>query len=423
MRFRTFRRPALAVTLGLFAIAGLAWLARPRPITVETAEVDRGEVTRLVREEGKTRIRERFTIASPLAGRLARITLDEGDPVRAGETILASIAPRDASLLDPRAREEAEARVRAAGAEHGRAKAMLVHANALLESVEDELLRARKASDDGALSIQELERDEAAAIVARAARDAAAFAVETAGFQLELARAAFVREDGGDAAGWTLQIRSPADGVLLRTFHESETPVEPGTPLVEIGDASDLEIVVDCLSADAVAIRPGHPAAIVAWGGTRPLAARVRRVEPSAFTEISALGVEEQRVNVVLDLLDPPPDRPGLGDSFRVEAEITVERVAAAVRLPIAALVPAVDGAHWSGDWGTFTADGGRARWRRVKVGLRGESHAEIVRGLDPGETVIVYPPEGIADGVRVAPREATSSATARSSGTWSKRP
>jgi HlyD family secretion protein len=416
MSLRRWRRGAAAIALAAGLVSGLAWLAWPRPIPVETAPVERGEVTRLVREEGRTRIRERFTIASPLAGRLARITLDEGDRVRAGETILASIAPRDPSLLDPRAREEAEARVRAAEAEHGRAKAMLVHANALLESVEDELQRARRASDEGALSIQELERDESAAIVARAARDAAAFAVETARFGLELAQAALVRGDG-DLAGWTLEVRSPADGVLLRKFHESETPVEPGTPLVEIGDTGDLELVVDCLSEDAVAIRPGDAASIVAWGGKRPLAARVRTVEPSAFTEISSLGVEEQRVNVVLDLLDPPDVRPGLGDAFRIEAEITVDRVANAVRAPSAALVP--DGRAW----GVFTVDRGRARWRPVEVGMRGEGLAEIARGLAPGETVVVYPPEGIADGVRVAPREATSSATARPSGTWSNRP
>lgn len=408
-------RTAFLAIAAVAAAAGLAWLAMPRPLAVETAPVERGEVAVVVREEGKTRIRDRFVVASPLAGRLARIALDEGDRVKAGTTIVASITPREPGLLDPRARGEAEARVRAAEAEYGRAKAMLVHANALVESAEDEFLRARQAAEEGGLSVQELERAESSAIVARAARDAAAFAVETARFGLELAQAALVRGDG-DATGWTLDIASPADGVLLRKFHESETPIEPGAPLVEIGDASDLEIVVDCLSGDAVAIRVGDPAAIVDWGGARPLAARVRLVEPAAFTEVSALGVEEQRVNVVLDLADPPEARSGLGDAFRVEAAITVDRVADALRVPVSALVPAPDGRGW----GAFAVRGLRVAWTPVEIGLRGQDHAEILTGLAPGDRVVVYPPEGVADGVRVTPRvrEATSRATARSSGT-----
>ena len=409
------RRVALIVGATLSAAAGLAWLAMPRPIAVETAAVDRGEVAVIVREEGKTRIRDRFVVASPLAGRLARIALDEGEPVRAGETIVASITPREPSLLDPRAREEAEARVRAAEAELGRARAMLVHANALVESAEDEFLRAGKAAEEGGVSIQELERADSAAIVARAARDAASFAVETARFGLDLARAALLRGAGGDT-GWTLEVASPADGVLLRKFHESETPIEPGSPLVEIGDATDLEIVVDCPSSDAVAIRVGDPAVIVAWGGPRPLAARVRRVEPAAFTEVSALGVAEQRVNVVLEFVDPLETRGGLGDAFRVEAEITVERVADACRISTAALVPSPDGRGW----GAFAVADGRIAWKPLEIGLRGEAHAEVRAGLRPGDRVVTYPPDGVADGVRVAPRDrdATSRATARSSGT-----
>lgn len=415
MRFRPAAKATMAAALGTAALAGLAWLALPRPVAVETATVDRGDVVATVREEGRTRIRERYTVASPLAGQLARITLEEGDPVRAGTTVVARIEPREPSLLDPRDREEAEARVRAAEDEFARATAMLVHAEALRVNAEDEERRAARASQEGALSIQELERTRSAAIVARAARDAASSAVETAGHGLEVARAALRRGDG-DPASWTLEVTSPADGTVLRKFRESRTPVEPGDPLVEIGDPHDLEIVVDCLSADAVAIRPGDDAAILAWGGPSALSARVRLVEPAAFTETSALGVEEQRVNVVLDLVDAPEARPGLGDAFRVEAVITVDRIDSAVRIPQAALVPSRDG----GSWGAFALAGGRARWRPLELGLRGDTHAEVRRGLSPGERVIVYPPDGVADGVRVAPhdREATSSATARASGT-----
>lgn len=414
MRLRMAVRTAIATGLALAAVAGLASLAWPRPVAVETATVDRGEVVATVREEGRTRIRQRYTVASPLAGQLARITLEEGDPVRRSSTVVARIRPREPSLLDPRAREEAEARVEVAEDEFARATAMLVHAEALLANAEDEARRARRASEEGALSVQELERTRSTAIVARAARDAASSAVATAGHGLELARAAL--RPGGDPGAWTLDLASPVDGVLLRKFRESETPVEAGDPLVEIGDPGDLEIVVDCLSADAVAIRPGDSAAILAWGGPAPLAARVRLVEPAAFTEISALGVEEQRVNVVLDLVEPPELRPGLGDSFRVEATITVDRIDAAVRIPNSAIVPAADGRGW----GAFALVAGRARWRRIELGLRGDGHAEVRDGVSPGERVIVYPPDGVADGVRVAPhdREATSSATARESGT-----
>ena len=395
------------IALGI--ISALVWAFRPQPVAVEVAEVVRGSMQVGVEEDGQTRIRERYVVSAPLAGRLLRITLDPGDPVVAGQTLLAAIEPTDPSLLDVRALAQAEAKVRASEALLQGAEARLARADAELEYAESERTRVLGLYEDNALGIEEVERVELRYKSAQQDVRSAMFALEVAKFELEQARAALLHtrpaEDGASTTQPEPQLRivSPVNGAVLRRIQESSAVVPAGTPLLEVGDPRDLEVVIDVLSTDAVQIEPGSPATIERWGGDKPLEAVVRLVEPSAFTKISALGVEEQRVNVILDLLAPPEQRPTLGDAYRVEANITLWEGENVVQVPTGALFRRGE------QWSVFVieSEGGAnvARERPIRIGQRNGLWAEVLEGLQAGQRVIAYPSDRVTSGAQVVPR------------------
>jgi HlyD family secretion protein len=356
-------------------------------------------------EEGETRVRDRFVVSAPLAGRVLRIELEPGDPVEVDKTVLAVFQPQTPTLLDARSRAEAEAGARAARASLESARADRDRAAAELEFAQADLERFRRLAEDQIVSEEELEAAELAARSRAEALEAAEFAAQTARYQLEVARARLLEgsassgSPGEGEAGSPISLRSPVDGVILRRLRESEAVVPSGEPLLEVGKPEDLEIVADYLSADAVKIRAGDRVLIEEWGGAKALEGRVRRVEPSGFMKISALGVEEQRVNVVVDFVDPPEARPGLADGFRVELKVVLWEGEDVLQVPTGSLFRNAD------EWVVFAVEGGRARLRRVEIGRQGGLFAEVVSGLEEGEQVILHPGDSIVDGLRVKSR------------------
>jgi HlyD family secretion protein len=393
-------RRAFVVLFLLAVAAAITWAFWPAPVRAEMARVARGPMRVTVDEDGQTRIKERYIVSAPLAGRLARVALREGDAVVAGETVLASIDPLDPTLLDPRARAEAEARVRAAQAALDQAGAAILSANAAMELTQTELERLREAAARSATSAQEMIRAEVLARIRAEEARAAGFARDIAQFELELAHAALLRTTPGfDETEWRFRMTAPVSGRVLRVIQESAAVVQAGTPLIELGDPEDLELVVDILSSDAVAVRPGAEAILERWGGEAPLNGRVRLVEPAAFTKISALGVEEQRVNVIIDFADPPAARAGLGDAYRVEARVVVWESPDVLKVPTGALFRHAD------SWAVFVVADGRAAARDVAIGRRNGQEAQVVSGLAEGETIVVYPSDQVRAGVRIEPR------------------
>jgi HlyD family secretion protein len=380
-----------ALIVGAIALAFV-----PKPLAVEVAEVTRGPMRVTVDEDGRTRIRERYTVSAPINGRLSRIALDPGDAVRAGDTAIAAIEPVDPTLLDPRERAQAEARVRAAEAALRRAEPVLAAATAELEFAQSQLKLRQQAGAMNATSQQELDVAMHRANTAMAEMRAAEFARDIAKFELETAQAALITTQPNGASGARFEVKSPISGVVLRVLQESEGVVMPGTPLVEVGDPRDLEVEVDVLSRDGARISPGAPVLLEHWGGDQPLEAVVRLVEPAAFTKISALGVEEQRVNVIIDFPEGKPPPPNLGDAFRVEARIAVWQEQDVVQVPLGALF------RQGERWAVYTLENGRAALKPVEIGHRAETSAQVLSGIDPGEAVIVHPGDKVRDGARV---------------------
>jgi HlyD family secretion protein len=370
-----------AVALVALLVIGL-W---PQPSPVEVAPAIFGPLRTSVNEEGKTRIKQRFTVSAPVGGQLRRILLKPGAEVQAGYTVVAVIEPLSPTLLDARARAQAEARRDAAKANLEKAEA--AHTFALSELRRFDKLFAAKA-----VSPQELEpvqwRETSTA------RDQAA--AESQLRQAEAELAVFDSRAKAPADPQPTEVRAPANGRVLRVFEESSRVVAAGTPLLEVGDPADLETVIEVLSKDGAAILPGTKVELEQWGGGPPLAARVRLVEPAAFTKVSALGVEEQRVNVIADILTPPDRRPSLGDAFRVEARIITWETDHALKVPSGALFRRGE------QWATFVIDQGHARLRLVKVGRSSGKETEVLDGLKPGDGVILYPGEHVHDGERV---------------------
>ncbi|HET7461775.1 MAG TPA: HlyD family efflux transporter periplasmic adaptor subunit [Longimicrobium sp.] len=374
----------------LLVAALVAWALWPHALAVETAAAARGPLRETVDEDGVTRVQERYVVSAPVAGRLLRVGLDEGDAVEPG-AVVARIA---AAPLDARTAAQARARVDAAAAAVRQADAAVAQAHAELAQARRDARRARTLADAGALSDQAREVAETAAELRARAVAAAEANRRAAAAELASARAAVAGADPRRvAAGTVTEVRSPVRGRVLRVAQQSETMVPAGAPLVELADAHALEIVVDILSADAVRVEPGMPVLIEDWGGAGVLRARVRTVSPHAFTHVSALGVEEQRVNVIADLLTPGAR---LGEGYRVEARIVTWESPAVLKVPAAALFRRGTG------WGVFVAQAGRARLRDVRIGHRGESDAEVLGGVKPGERVILYPSDRVAEGGRV---------------------
>lgn len=400
---RWFRR-LVVLSAAALVLGAIAYAFRPQPIGVDVATVERGTLQVAVEEEGKTRIKERYVVSSPLAGRLLRIELKAGDRVVAGNTLLARIEPTDPALLDPRAQAEAEARVKAAEARLQQTTTEQEKALANLQFAEAELGRARQLFEAHSLSATQFEdkllQQRARTQEYRSAR----FAEDIARYELELARAALLRtrtesNSQAEAANWFFHIHTPITGRVLRVFQESATVVSPGTALLELGDERDLEVVAEVLSRDAVNIHSGDKVLLEEWGGEKPLRGTVRLVEPSGFTKISALGVEEQRVNVIVDFDEPADARGGLGDGFRVEARIIVWEGRNVLKVPTGALF------RHAGRWAVFVLEQGRAVLRPVELGRRNGFEAEVRSGLRAGEQVIVHPSDQVADGAAVFAR------------------
>jgi HlyD family secretion protein len=389
------RRTVLAVVL-----AAIGWLAfralRPTPVAVDAARVGRGPFEESVEEDGRTRVRDRYLVSAPLAGRLERIALRAGDPIDA-DSVVAVIQPIAPPLLDARATRELGERVGAAEAALEQAGAELARVRTARDQRRVDFERAQKLAADGIIASSDLDQVRLALDLAERELTAAEAGVHTAEHDLASARAALGRmRDGGDEP---FRVTAPHGGRVFRVLQESAGVVGQGTPLLEIADPADLEIVVDVLTSDAVRIVPGAPVVIERWGGETPLDGRVRLVEPSGFTKLSALGVEEQRTNVIIDLTSPPATWQSLGDGFRVDARIVVFRAEDALTMPAGALFRDGDG------WSAFVVEGGRARKRTVASPRRNARQALVEDGLADGDVVVLYPTDAIADGVAVTTR------------------
>lgn len=431
---------------GVGAVTLIALALRPAAVRVDVGEVKRQSVQVTVDGEGKTRIRSRFVVSAPVAGRLARIDLKAGNQVQRGE-VVAQIAPLPltAQVQEAQARlrqwqaeragvetqrpkaaalSQAQARIRAAEAAQQEAEARQQQEKATLEQFKRERQRARQLQAEGAISQQDLEQAQLAEVsqeqqwqaaqreVARAAAEVTAARKALALLQAEQkdpdyllrvydARLAQVRAElsrlADEAARTT--VRSPLDGSVLRVLQESARYVEAGTPLLELGNPAELEVVVDLLSSDAVKVKPGAKMLVEGWGGNTPLVAKVRYVEPSAFTKVSALGVEEQRVNVIADFLTHPVP---LGDGYRVETRTVIWEGKEVLVVPLSALFRCDTSQDAPDTWCTFVVAGDRARQRQVKVSQRSSFEAVVERGLASGEKVILHPTEQIQEGTRV---------------------
>ena len=409
------RLPLLGgVSLIALILVGL-W---PRAVPVEAAAVSRGPLVVTVDEEGMTRVKNRYVVSAPVAGQLRRIDWKAGAIVEAGQTVLATLETSGADFLDARSQARAEAAVHAAEANREAALAQRERAGAAAKMFTADLERLKQLFAQKVLSAQEFDAAQMRASTTAQDERAAEFALKVAEFELQQARALLVRGRGraadstaspparaepADSGAEPLAITSAVSGRILRVLQESARVVPAGFPLMEVGDPTDLEVRIEVLSRDGVAIRPGARVMLERWGGSEPLAARVRLVEPSAFTKISALGVEEQRVYVVADFTDPLEKRPTLGDSYRVEARVVTWENANALRAPAGALF------QRGGTWQAFAIDGGRARLRPVKVGRSNGVETEVLEGLAENERVVVYPGDKVTDGTRIAPLDVSS--------------
>jgi HlyD family secretion protein len=393
-RFLLNRRLWLAVLIvgGLLAVA--LW---PKTTDVDTATVVQGPLVVTVDEEGMTRVRERFVVSTPVGGRVLRVELEPGDVVKRGQ-VVARVRAEAPPLLDERARAEGRAAVESAKAALGRAQAEEQRARATLARLRSDLTRVRELAKSQVVAPQELEARESEAKAADEAVNAAVFAVRAATFELQRAQARLA-PPAADAGGRVVPVTAPVDGVVLKRLRESESIVPPGDPLLEIGDPARLEIVADLLSTDAVRVKPGARAIIEQWGGDREIAARVRRVEPAGFTKISALGVEEQRVNVVLDFVNPAAAAAALGDAYRVEVRVVTWEAAAVLKVPTGALFRERE------KWAVYVVQDGRAARRTIELGHQTGQEAEVLSGLAERDVVVMHPGDSIVDGARVKPR------------------
>jgi HlyD family secretion protein len=381
---------AILVVAGILAVA--LW---PSAIEIDVARVERGPMQVTLDEEGETRVRDRFVVSAPVAGRVERIELEPGDPVVRGKTVVARLTPAAAPLIDPRTQAELSAAVEAARAALGQARAERERAAAALKRAQSTFRRLGALADSGAISGDELESAQTALKSAEEALRAADFTVARAEHELQLARA---RLKPSSAGGATVDVVAPVDGVVLKRLRESASVVPVGEPLLEIGDPGRLEIVADLLSTDAVRISPGDPVLIEQWGGNHPLEGRVRRVEPSGFMKVSALGVEEQRVNVIIDFTDEG-EGGRLGDGYRVEVRVVIWQNASTLKVPVGSLFCRGD------EWAAFVVESGRARLHTVKLGQRNDREGQVLSGLSEGETVVLHPPDTLTDGARVTVR------------------
>ncbi|HET9066851.1 MAG TPA: HlyD family efflux transporter periplasmic adaptor subunit [Gemmatimonadales bacterium] len=389
----TTRRRLIFAGVGALLLLIIVFALRPTSLAVETATVATDSLTVSVAADGQTRVRDRFVIAAPSTGRVRRISLKEGAQVSVGD-IVARLEP---APQDARTAAEARARVSAAEAARGTAAASLDQAKAVAAQAAAEAARRRTLAEAGALSREAMEQAQLAATEAEQQREMAESGLRQAAAEVAAARAGVLGAGGTGGIPATVEVRSPVAGRVLRVPDPSERVVMAGAPLIELGDLDGLEIVIDLLSQDAARVAAGAPVTITDWGGDTDLHGTVTRVEPDAFTKVSALGVEEQRVNVIADLRDLPS---ALGAGFRVEARIVTWAGADVLQVPTSALF------QGRGGWELFVMSEGKARLRSVGIGHRSDAMAEITEGIKAGEVVILYPSDELSDGTRVKARK-----------------
>ncbi len=381
---------------GLPAAALLAWLLAPRPLDVELAQLRTGAFERSVEEDGKTRLRERYVVSAPVAGKLGRVSLREGDLIERGQ-VIAQLWPAEPALLDERHLQEQREQVAAMEANLQRAGASVARAEAALSQAETDQQRSESLAARGFVSGSQVDAARTTTLLRQRELEVAQQELHAMRHQLEQQRIALRRRSAPDPlARQPSPVHAPVAGRVLRVRQESEAVVAAGTPLLDIGDPARMEVLVDLLTEDAAQVKPGAPARLSHWGGDALLAARVRLVEPSAFTKVSALGVEEQRVHVLLDIVTPPAQWQTLGDQFRVDVQIPLQTESQAMLAPISAVFPV--GSRSA----LFVADGGRARQVEVELVARNANDAWIRTTLPAGTLVIAYPPASLKDGQRI---------------------
>jgi HlyD family secretion protein len=395
------KRILIWLVVGGGIVAAIVWGFMPRPIMVETVLVRRGPLQVTVQEEGKTRVVDRFVVSAPVAGYARRLEWDVGDVVKRGQRLI-TLDPLKSNVLDPRSRAEAQARVAAAGAALKAAEKDVEAAEAEARRWETQLKRRNELHAAGTISDESLTETQSAAERSRAQQRAAEFTVDVARHELEAARTALQHSAAQQSQqpAETVSVRAPVAGRILKIVHESEGVVNPGGPLVEIGNPNGLEVVVELLSADAVKVAPGTRVLFERWGGDTPLDGRVRVVEPTGFTKISALGVEEQRVLVIADITSPPEQWERLGDGYRVEARFILWEGENVLQVPSSTLFREGDG------WAVFAVQGGFAARTSIELGKRNGLIAEVLSGLQEGDVVITHPDDAVADGVEVESRD-----------------
>ncbi|MET1253953.1 efflux RND transporter periplasmic adaptor subunit [Aliikangiella maris] len=421
MAVKTIKR-LVKILLAIVVVGLLVFAFIPEPMKVDIATVEKGDLLITLEGEGKTRIHDIYTVSTPIDGRITRIESEPGDFVEAGKTVIANMYPANPQFLDKRSETQAKADVEGARAALSLADARVKQAKAQLEFDELDYQRTTELYAKNSVSKASLERAELRLKTLRAELETAISNKNVMQSRLEAAKARLLqpKEDTSSVDkklankklankkssnsvepvnNCHICIHSPVDGRVLRILHKSESIIPVGTALVEIGNPQDLEVNIEMLSTNAVKVKPGHDALIKRWGGNEDINARVRVVEPSGFTKISALGVEEQRVNVILNFTDPIEKWAALGDAFRVEAAIIIDKAVDVVKVPLSALF------RQNEIWSVFKVVDGRATLQNVKVGKRNEQFAEIIEGLMPDEKIIIHPGNNIEDGVSVIAR------------------
>lgn len=387
-----------ALLLGLLVFAFI-----PKAEKVDMVKVRRGDILITLEGEGKSRIRDIYVVSSPIEGRVTRIETEPGDIVKAGVTVIANMSPADPRFLDRRTETQARADVDGAAAAMGLAASKVDRAQAGLDFANAEYRRSEELFNNGNVSIARLEQAELQLKIRKAELETARADLKVAESRHKAAKASLVqpgvRPEDNDTR-CQVCVHAPVDGMLLRILHESEGVIPIGTPLVEVGNPDDLEIVIEMLSRDAVKVRPGDMAMIKRWGGDQDIRAQVRLVEPSGYTKISALGVEEQRVNVILDFVDPKEKWQNLGNAFRVEASIIIDKAEDVLVIPVSALFR--DNEQWS----AFVVRDGYAMLQSVTVGRKNDHEAEIITGLSENDQVIIHPGNNVTDGRKVVSRD-----------------
>ena len=391
------RRRILIITVAAIVALGLVYGFLPKPVPVDVTAAKRGELRVTVEEEGRTRVKDRFVVSAPVPGYLRRIGLDVGDTISKGQQI-AALEPLRSTVLDPRSRAEAEAAVASSRAALAAEKEKVRAAEADAEYARERNIRMKKLAGGGFISKDDLEQSDSEAKKAEATRLSAEAAVIAAAADVERAESALRYSAAEHSSGSekTVTVRAPVSGRVLKIHHESEGVVNAGEPLLDIGNPRSLEVKAEVLSADAVKIRKGTPVVFERWGGDKPLTGIVRVVEPAGFTKVSSLGVEEQRVLVIVDITSSGEAWQGLGDGYRLDASFIIWEGKDALQVPASALFRKDEG------WALFVVENKRAKIRTVEVGQRNGLVAEIVKGLTEGEPVIAHPDDRLADGSRV---------------------